>query len=368
MAEYNDMNTTTVEPKKSHKHKSKKHKKHKSKHDSDNEHTTIQHTELNTTNTTNTLISTCMYTTQLTIHIHLFPNKLHNIQQSVIEYMNQYILQYNTDIDAILLAYNNIHYNTQYATILYDRPHCNFTVQCSALLFKPVVGDIIQCRVNKITNDYISCLLYNIFNITIVYNNIPPSYIYDEYNNKYTYNEHSINVDTMLQVHIIDIQHTNNILAIDASLRFAHTGIVVDSNVIELNDTQLTEPCTTQHTIQHKPPTTQLYDSNDTNEHLQNTAKSAALQSHHTQFFGDTVHQQPNQYNAVQNNQVINNIQTQHTKRTLDSDKPLSKKQQAKQEKLLAKEQRRQEYLAKAQQQQNNTITRSVVENTADSD
>ena len=352
MAEYNDTMNESITHKK-HKKSNKKHKKHRNTYDEEHAGVSLINTNNIPATTTQlkseSIVSTCLYTTAVTIHIHLYPNQLNNIHHSVVQHINtQYIMQYNNDIDGTILSYSDIQYNSNTGTILYDRPHINFSLNCTILLYKPVVGCIIHGTVNKITNDYISCLMYNTFNITINYNSIPPAYKYNHTTNQWIYNnQYIIQLDAVLQLHIVDIVIVNNMVALETSLRYPGTGIVVDNNVIQLSNQQLHEISNELYVPQHTA-VTQSHHNNTESEsgYTHDITDSANVQSSHGSYDGNTVHQSTNPYTTIQSNQLINNIQTQHTKHILgDNKQPLTKKQKLKHEKLLAKEQRRQNYL-----------------------
>lgn len=57
---------------------------------------------------------------------------------------------------------------TQTARIYYEQEWLHFRVQADVLVFSPLVGDYVMCKVNKVGHDHIAGLVMGVFNTTVV--------------------------------------------------------------------------------------------------------------------------------------------------------------------------------------------------------
>ena len=93
-------------------------------------------------------------------------------------HLNTYLLTYQPQLNAIVLAYHDIQLLSTAARIFYDRPYLNFPIQLSVLALSLPAGTAQYGRVSKVGLDHITLLVYGVFHCVIQRADIPAWYEY----------------------------------------------------------------------------------------------------------------------------------------------------------------------------------------------
>lgn len=104
------------------------------------------------------------------IPIHLHPSRIGRIAHGIEEQLNLYLLQYNDTLKGIVLSYSGVKLpSSQMGSILFERPHINFTVECTFLVLNIAPQQQLHGTVIGCAEDHISLLLSNHFPVSITH-------------------------------------------------------------------------------------------------------------------------------------------------------------------------------------------------------
>ena len=91
-------------------------------------------------------------------------------------HLNTYLLTYQPQLAALVLAYSDVTLLSHTASIFYDRPYLNFPIQLTLLTLSLPAGAAQYGRVSKVGADYITLLVYGVFHCVIQRADIPAWY------------------------------------------------------------------------------------------------------------------------------------------------------------------------------------------------
>jgi len=103
--------------------------------------------------------------TKLQLDIH--PSKINNLLSGVREQLNQSLMRYNENFEAVVLAYFNETLVGSKAPILISLPYVSVDVKASLLLFRPIIDKPLEGVVNKVGMDHLGLLVNGAFNASI---------------------------------------------------------------------------------------------------------------------------------------------------------------------------------------------------------
>jgi len=166
------------------------------------------------------------------LKIHLPPCYISDIRSGIEYRLNQLLRSYVEDLEGIMLAYWNIGVQHELGEIIRDDPHVHFTISADVLIFCPSMEKTLTGRVNKIGVDHIGLLVFGAFNVSVPFDQIPPFYIRDTTEDRFSCVGEdgavlaSIAVGSLLQFTVKSINHTGDIFSIGGSLLQRATGPV----------------------------------------------------------------------------------------------------------------------------------------------
>lgn len=142
------------------------------------------------------LSSNKIQTVEATLELHLPPFYLGNTMQGVRETLNNLLMKYCCEIDAVILAYSNVKILSTSSRILYDSPFSHFLVHCTMCIFRPKIGHPIVGVVNKVSPDHIGLLVFGVFNASIPsYQIRSPEFRWDQINSQWARSSEQVLID-----------------------------------------------------------------------------------------------------------------------------------------------------------------------------
>ncbi|GMI18462.1 hypothetical protein TrLO_g12360 [Triparma laevis f. longispina] len=119
-------------------------------------------------------MSSPFQTLPLTYLISLPPSALSNIPLNLTLNLNKSLLTYDKRLKGILCSYSDMSFkdNKPFGKIINENPWLNFKVQFNGLIFSPHPGIILKGEINKISSGHIGILIYNVFNASVMSENL----------------------------------------------------------------------------------------------------------------------------------------------------------------------------------------------------
>lgn len=85
----------------------------------------------------------------------------------------------SSGVDGVVLAYQNLHFHTHLAKIMYDSPVAFTPISVDLVVWRPRVGIRIAGRLSRTSPDHIGLLVWNCFNASIPRAGIPAEWVYE---------------------------------------------------------------------------------------------------------------------------------------------------------------------------------------------
>ncbi|XP_066250920.1 DNA-directed RNA polymerase I subunit RPA43 [Euwallacea similis] len=100
-------------------------------------------------------------------HLALHPAQLKDFRQSIKEQMCNKIGYYDHLLKGIILGFENVKILSEFGVIGMDNCYIHLDVWASFFVFQSEIGMTLKGVVTRVTNNYIGCLVYNTFNISL---------------------------------------------------------------------------------------------------------------------------------------------------------------------------------------------------------
>ena len=100
-------------------------------------------------------------------HVVLMPWYIGNIKMGIQEKLNPRILEYSPKLQGILVSYSDVTILQSAGAIHEDSPQVHFDIKYSACMFQPPIGTVFNAIVNKVGDDYFTCLAHGCFSVLV---------------------------------------------------------------------------------------------------------------------------------------------------------------------------------------------------------
>ncbi len=110
---------------------------------------------------------TCFLSLEVKERILLMPWYTGSIKQGLCEKLSQGILEYSSELHGILVTFSNLAILQKTGEIHDDNPHIHFDVKYTATIFQPNLGAVIKAQINKLGDEYLTCLVYGCFTVHV---------------------------------------------------------------------------------------------------------------------------------------------------------------------------------------------------------
>ncbi|XP_055607962.1 uncharacterized protein LOC129755473 [Uranotaenia lowii] len=99
--------------------------------------------------------------------VSVLPKYLGNIPEGVREYLTAKIGTYDRKVDGIILAFKNTKILSPLSAIRPNSVRLHMQVRSDFYVFRPQCGSVIEGTANYVSSNYISAVIYRVFNVTI---------------------------------------------------------------------------------------------------------------------------------------------------------------------------------------------------------
>ena len=136
--------------------------------------------------------------------------------------LNRMLLKYNDEVGGVPITYTGISFppGKEYGRILGEHPWIHVDVTTTMLVFQPAVGLTVRGKINKVSDSYMSLLVFGMFNANISEEELAKSYTFKgETNQWYNADDDSALVDgDIVECYVASFQHANGVLSLVCKL------------------------------------------------------------------------------------------------------------------------------------------------------
>jgi hypothetical protein len=104
------------------------------------------------------------------IFFHLPPIYLSDIKGGIQkELYKKYLFKYLDEFHGVPICYNyaTLDFSKEPSEVIFENPYVHIKATVEFLVFSPQVGSLMQCTVNKQSEDHVGGLVYGAFNVSI---------------------------------------------------------------------------------------------------------------------------------------------------------------------------------------------------------
>lgn len=116
----------------------------------------------------NSIADNCFFSVDVIEHIVLMPCFIGNIKKGLYERLNQRILEYSPELQGVFVTFSDVCILQNTGEIHEDDPHVHFDIKYKACIFQPPLGAVVKGIVNKVGEDYFTCLVCGCFTVLVV--------------------------------------------------------------------------------------------------------------------------------------------------------------------------------------------------------
>lgn len=112
-------------------------------------------------------IFSCIKELTRVVHVALPSLYISNEIAGVSDILESWKRQYITQLQGVVVSYKNVSLMTNSGFIVIDKPFIHYDVKATFELFCPSIGSIVKGKINRVSYDYVGCLVHNTINVAI---------------------------------------------------------------------------------------------------------------------------------------------------------------------------------------------------------
>ncbi|MEW5315454.1 MAG: hypothetical protein WDW38_006881 [Sanguina aurantia] len=175
-------------------------------------------------------------------HVDLHPSKSDNILEGVREQLNGQVLRYSESFEGVVMAYDDLNVLTKNPIIHPFFPYLSVDVSAEVLLFKPMPGQSLVGKVNRVSADLISLLVLEVFNASVGAEHIRKEFKCNAGASAWVSRKRdktsSIEVGSDVRFKVVSTKHVGRFFGIEGSISdSATTGVIPCTAHTELDAT-----------------------------------------------------------------------------------------------------------------------------------
>jgi len=120
--------------------------------------------------------SSCLSEKKVTLRLHLLPQALGAMKQSILHVLMDFLMKYNTALGGVVLSFSDVVIPKKDAAVLSDFPHMHFSLRCKMAVFTPTLGTYLHGVVSQVGFDHVGVLVFGHFNASIAADSMPSTY------------------------------------------------------------------------------------------------------------------------------------------------------------------------------------------------
>lgn len=129
----------------------------------------------------------CFSEVEILIQVAVKPLQSSDPMGAVENQLRSSLFKYNEKVCGIPMAYIDILFpnDREYAKIIGDQPWLHVSVLTKLIVFRPEIGLKLQGKVNKLSDNHLSILVFGMFNASITSNEMSKQYKYCSVSNSW---------------------------------------------------------------------------------------------------------------------------------------------------------------------------------------
>lgn len=147
----------------------------------------------------------------------LLPHALHDVRVHIFASLQEELIRYNDTVGGVPIKFFDIGLapGSKHGRIRWNDPHIFVDVRVKAILFSPVIDQVLVGKVNKIGVDYVGLLVHSLFNASIIQDDLGNSYSFDQSSESWrSSRDGDIKLGTLLSFRLKSFDHADGILSL----------------------------------------------------------------------------------------------------------------------------------------------------------
>ena len=165
--------------------------------------------------------SEVFYVTRVELKCAILPSDLSSPMDAVRLQLNDMLLKYNEDLQAVPLCFSKIDFDKgkDSGGVIAEDQWIHVDIVTSLLLFKPLAGKTIHGYINQISDSHISLLLYGMFNASISAEEIGKKFKFNHATQSWESPDGDFAQGDYMKCKVINYHVANGVLSINATNR-----------------------------------------------------------------------------------------------------------------------------------------------------
>jgi DNA-directed RNA polymerase I subunit RPA43 len=166
---------------------------------------------------------------KISLKVALLPSESANPIDGIKQQLNKMLLKYSDELQGVPITFNEISFppGKEHGRIIGERPWIHVDVSTTMLVFTPHLGLTLRGKINTMSDNYMSLLIYGMFNANISGDELEKqNYKYNhedgkwesESDNNYDTESSSLAVGDMIECKISGYQQANGVLSLICTL------------------------------------------------------------------------------------------------------------------------------------------------------
>eukprot|EP00123_Amoebidium_parasiticum_P005408 comp16610_c0_seq1/m.14766 comp16610_c0_seq1/g.14766 ORF comp16610_c0_seq1/g.14766 comp16610_c0_seq1/m.14766 type:complete len:319 (-) comp16610_c0_seq1:88-1044(-) len=146
------------------------------------------------------------------------PLALKDVERGVREYLNEQIMQYDDDLQGVVLGYTGLRAQQSMGRIIDDSPFIIIPVSVTFLLFAPQIGSTLVGEVHKVGADHVGLLVHKTFNAAIAKSDMGEGFEFDADSEVWIDGDKAVEVGTMVAFEVTGMELLSEVISIAGRL------------------------------------------------------------------------------------------------------------------------------------------------------
>lgn len=154
----------------------------------------------------------------VTLKCALAPVHIPHPMEEVENQLNGLLFKYSDEVGGVPLCFTELQLvkGKEYGRIMAEQPWLHVSVCTKLLIFKPIVGRVLNAKVTQVSDNHVSMLTYGMFNASVSGAEMCKKYVYKNSSKAWESIQGDISEGDSVQFRIGSFQQANGVLNIDA--------------------------------------------------------------------------------------------------------------------------------------------------------
>jgi DNA-directed RNA polymerase subunit E'/Rpb7 len=132
--------------------------------------------------------------------------------------LNGLLFKYSDEVGGVPLCFKELQLvkGKEHGRIMAEQPWIHVSVYTKLIIFKPVIGRILNAKVTQVSDNHVSMLIYGMFNASVSGAEMCRKYVFKNISKAWESPQGDISEGDIVQFRIGGFQEANGVLNIDA--------------------------------------------------------------------------------------------------------------------------------------------------------